>query len=321
MSEKIRVTVLMGGSSNEREVSLMSGTRVAESLDKEKYEVNTLDFTGSISKLNATLKKTDIVFIALHGTGGEDGKIQGLLDLLEVPYTGSGALSSAMAMHKGVSRIMYKNAGIPIAKGMEISAYSDISTLDAMTESIIAEIGIPCVVKPANEGSSVGVSIVTDANKLDEALSEAFLYDVDIIVEKFIKGIEISVPVLGTADPKALPAVEITPKSGFYDYENKYTAGKTEEICPARLTDAQTARAAELAIKAHNALRCINVSRTDMIVAEDDIYVIETNTIPGMTELSLLPLSAKAVGISFAELLDIMIMDTIGHDESEENEY
>ncbi len=318
MSDKIRVTVLMGGISNEREISLMSGTRVAEALNKEKYEVITLDFTGNISKLNATLKKTDVVFIALHGAGGEDGKIQSVLDLLEVPYTGSGQLSSAMAMHKGVSRIMYKNAGIPIAPGMELSAYSDDSTLESMTETIIADIGIPCVVKPANEGSSVGVSIVTDANKLEEALSEAFLYDVDIIVEKFIKGKEISVPVLGTAEPQALPAVEITPKSGFYDYANKYTAGKTEEICPARLSESQTKRAAELAVMSHNALRCTNVSRTDMIVAEDDIYVIETNTIPGMTELSLLPLSAKTVGISFPDLLDIIIMDTIGNDETEE---
>lgn len=311
---KLRVAVLLGGTSSEREVSLRSGARVADALDREHYDVRTVDFTGELKPIMALKGHVDVVFLALHGPGGEDGRMQGLLDLLDIPYTGSGVLASAMAMHKGIAKTIYRQAGIPTPPGLTFQAFDSDTSLAAQARQVREEIGLPCVVKPANEGSTIGISIVRAVNELEDALADAFCYDTEIVVEQFVDGIEISVPVLGTVDPRPLPAVEIVPGSGFYDYEAKYTPGATEEICPARISDTASAQAAAYAVRAHQALRCAGVSRTDMIVTGDEVTVLETNTLPGMTETSLLPLSAATVGLSYAALVEFLLADALGDD-------
>ncbi len=297
----------MGGVSSERAISLRSGANAAAALDREKFDVTMVDFTGDVAQITALAGVVDVALLMLHGPGGEDGRIQGLLDLLHIPYTGSGVLGSALAMHKGVAKAIYRDAGIPTPRGIVAEAGDR-----CLSEAVFSNIGYPCVVKPANEGSTIGISLVQDVEELEEALERAFQFDSELVIEEFVRGMEISVPVLGTEVLRALPAVEIIPQSGWYDYEMKYTAGATEEICPARLTEEQAARAAELALKAHRALCLKGISRTDMIVTDYDLIVLETNTLPGMTDTSLVPLCARTVGISFSELLEILIADARG---------
>jgi len=304
---KLQVAVIMGGISSEREISLRSGANAVAALDKDKYAVTTVDFTGDVAQITALAGVIDVAVLMLHGPGGEDGRLQGLLDLLHIPYTGSGVLGSALAMHKGMAKAIYRDAGIPTPKG--IIATIDEAYIGAV---VTTNVGFPCVVKPANEGSTVGISLVSNEEELEDALSSAFALDSELVIEEYVRGMEISVPVLGTEVLRALPAVEIVPKSGWYDYEMKYTAGATEEICPARLTAEQAQRAAELALKAHRALGLRGISRTDMIVTDYDLIVLETNTLPGMTNTSLVPLCARVVGISFSELMDILIDDARG---------
>lgn len=303
--DRVRVAVIMGGISSEREISLRSGAQVLAALDAAKYDVRSLDFTGDIAPLIALKGAVDVVFLALHGFGGEDGRIQGLLDLLDLPYTGTGVLGSAAAMHKGIAKALYRDAGIPTPRGIVLTA------LDGAITRVETEVGLPCVIKPANEGSSVGVSIVRDAAHLAPALTDAFRFDRDIVVEEYIAGVEISVPVLGTTELRALPAVEICPRAGFYDFQNKYTAGATEEFCPARISDTAAQAAENYAIRAHRVLCCKGYSRTDMFVVGDAVTVLETNTLPGMTPLSLIPLSARTAGMDFPALLDFIIADAL----------
>lgn len=309
---KLRVAVLMGGTSNEREVSLRSGTNVAQALDRNKYDVTTLDFTGSLEAILALKGQVDIVYIALHGPGGEDGRIQGLLDLLGLPYTGAGVLGSAMSMHKGMAKAMYWLAGIPTPQGITLRAFARETTHARQLKRVYDEVGLPCVVKPANEGSTIGISIVRQATDLEGALEQAFRFDSEVVVEEFIAGVEISVPVLGTQNPRPLPEIEIVPQSGFYDYEMKYTPGATQEICPARISETARHKAAQYAVRAHRTLCCKGVSRTDMIVTDDEVTVLETNSLPGMTDTSLLPLAAKTAGITFPKLVDFIIADALG---------
>ena len=302
---KLRIAVLMGGTSSERSVSLKSGSMVAAGLDRAKYDVLPVDFTGEVAPIVALQDRVDVVFLTLHGPGGEDGRMQGLLDLLGIPYTGSGVLGSALAMHKGVAKLIYRQVGIPTPDG--ITLWRDESEPATRVREAV---GLPCVVKPVCEGSTFGISIVREERELAPALAEAFRYGNEVIAEQFVEGVEISVPVLG-ADPVALPAIEVIPKSGFYDFEMKYTPGATEEICPARISPAAAAKAADYAVRAHRALCCYGVSRTDLIVAGADPVALETNSLPGMTETSLLPLSARVAGISFSELLDRLIRDAL----------
>jgi len=308
MMGKLRVAVLMGGMSNERPVSLKSGAMVAATLDCAQYDVLPVDFTGDVMQIVALHGHVDVVFLALHGTMGEDGRIQGLLDLLGIPYTGSGVLGSALAMHKGMAKQIYRQCGIPTPESITLSKEDGIA---ASAARIAATINPPCVVKPTCEGSTFGITIVRAEDEWASALDQAFTYGDEVIVEEFVQGVEISVPVLGDP-PQALPAVEIIPKSGFYDFEMKYTPGATEEICPARISPAATERAAMYAVQAHRALCCRGVSRTDMIVRGDAPSVLETNSLPGMTETSLLPLSARVAGIAFPALLDRMLRDALG---------
>jgi D-alanine-D-alanine ligase len=227
-----------------------------------------------------------------------------LLDLLNIPYQGSGVIGSAVAMNKLVSKKLYKQSSIPSPPYIAVNQYDRPDP-----EKFAGQLGMPLVVKPVSGGSSIGMSIVRSVDLLKSAVNDAFAFDKTVIIEKYIKGIEITGSVIGNDKPEALPVVEIVPDKDhdFFDFHAKYTAGITQEICPARIDDAISEKAKTYAKMAHKALFCRGYSRTDMILDDKDIYVLETNTIPGMTETSLLPLAAKTAGISFSRLLDKLI--------------
>jgi D-alanine-D-alanine ligase len=301
---KKTIALLAGGISSEREVSLNSGQQVFQALDKDKYDVRRYDPQNDLPKLVTEASEIDAALIILHGPYGEDGTIQGLLELLDIPYQGTGVLGSALAMNKLAAKQMYEKAGLPVP------AYA-VTMLESPGDAglLVQQLGLPLVIKPANAGSSIGMSIVRDADELAPALSRAFEHDATAIVERFVQGIEITVGVLGNEPLQALPVIEIIPGRDheFFDYTAKYTPGATREICPARI-DADAARKAqEYAQAAHRALYCKGYSRTDMILCGADIFVLETNTIPGMTPTSLFPQAAQAAGISFGRLLDRLI--------------
>ncbi|MDR1185271.1 MAG: D-alanine--D-alanine ligase [Coriobacteriales bacterium] len=300
------VALLYGGASGEREVSIASGNGVREALEAEGFTVFFID-TGEhdfIDQLCAA--KPDVAFIALHGKGGEDGCIQGLLETLGIPYTHSGVGASALAMDKVVSKIVYEAYDLKNARFKVVRKDQAGESMD----SILASIGLPCVVKPVSDGSSLGVSIPKTREEFFQALDEGFETGDVLLVEEFIKGVEVTVPVLGNKvdDLFALPLIEIVPKNEFYDYESKYEEGGSEHIIPARITDEEALACRQAAIKAHEVIGCVGVSRTDLIVtAAGTPYLIETNTIPGMTRTSLVPEAAKKAGISPGELYRLLI--------------
>lgn len=302
---KLTIALISGGISSEREVSLNGGNQVYEAIDKSKYEIVRYDPKTDLAKLVNDAPKIDAALIILHGKYGEDGTIQGMLDLLGIPYQGSGVLGSAVAMNKLAAKHLYIQAGLLTPPYIVIQKEDDI---DYTMESI-EKFGLPVVIKPVTSGSSIGLSIVKSINNLKSALDKAFLHDHTVLIEKYMDGIELTGGVIGNQKLQALPIVEIIPGAEyeFFDYKAKYTPGASKEICPARINDFLTQKAQDCAIKAHKALFCRGYSRTDMILKENDIYVLETNTIPGMTPTSLLPLAAKTAGISFSQLLDQLI--------------
>jgi D-alanine-D-alanine ligase len=302
--KKLNVALLSGGLSPEREVSIKGGDQVYEALDKAKYAVVRYDPATDLAKLVANASHTDVAFIVLHGSYGEDGTVQGLLDLLNIPYQGSGVLGSALAMDKWTSKRLYKEAGLPVPS-CDVLARGQ--TYDR--ESFAERPGYPLVVKPRHGGSSIGTSIVESPKRLDEALERAFARGPHVIVERYLNGIEITGSVLGNHHLEVFPIVEIIPESNhiFFDYEAKYKKGATREICPAHISQDLSELARSYAVVAHRALCCRGYSRTDMIIYDETIYVLETNTIPGMTPVSLFPLAAKAAGMSFSDLLDRLI--------------
>ncbi|MEJ2232882.1 MAG: D-alanine--D-alanine ligase [Syntrophobacterales bacterium] len=302
--DKLTVALLSGGRSAEREVSLKSGEQVYQALNKEKYHIRRYDPRDDLARLMAEAEEINVALIILHGRYGEDGTIQGLLELLDIPYHGSGVLGSALAINKIQSKRLYEYAGLPV------SPYLILDRSDPGAQNKVRDaLGFPVVVKPEHEGSSIGLSIVGDADHFQPALDLAGQYDRLVLVEKYITGTEITGAVLGNLNPKPLPLVEIIPgdQYSFFDYEAKYKPGATKEICPARLSAELTEKAQDYAVRAHRALRCRGYSRTDMIVSDNEAYVLETNTIPGMTATSLYPQAAAAAGISFSELLDRLI--------------
>ena len=302
--KKLTVALLAGGISSEREVSLHSGEQVYEALDKSKYEVKRYDPKTDLALLVNDASKIDIALIILHGPYGEDGTVQGLLELLNIPYQGSGVLGSALAMNKAVTKQLYEKSDLPVPPYI---IYDRSEHVDA--DACVKQIGLPLVVKPVEGGSSVGMSIVNSTAELQNALVKAIAYDNSILVESYIDGTELTVGVIGNKKLKAFPVIEIIPDKNhaFFDYEAKYTAGITQEICPARLDEEATLEAQSYAKIAHQALFCRGYSRTDMILQDKKIYVLETNTIPGMTATSLLPQAAQAAGIDFTRLLDRLI--------------
>jgi D-alanine-D-alanine ligase len=322
---RIKVTVLMGGTSAEREVSLSTGRQILNALDPEKYTVSALDTASgqkflpvgvtqpfnqlhaadgmteitALPQLPLASEKPDVVFIALHGKGGEDGTVQGMLEVLGIRYTGSGVLASALAMDKAMSKRVLKTVGVRVPEDFALKRGHRMRP---------GSLPFPLIVKPNAQGSTIGMTIVRQQSEMEGALTTAFEYDDTVLVEQFITGTEITVPILGNNTLEVLPIVEIVPNGGFYDYKAKYTAGETDEIVPARIPDDVAVEARRIAKLCHQTLGCRGMSRTDMIVtAQNEIYTLEVNTIPGMTPTSLLPRSAGAALISFPQLLDKLI--------------
>jgi D-alanine-D-alanine ligase len=302
--KKLTVALLSGGISSEREVSLNSGKQVFAALDKEKYTILCYDPKTDLQRLVADAPKIEAALIILHGPYGEDGTVQGLLDLLNIPYQGAGVLGSAVAMNKLMSKQLYQQAGLPVPSYLALKRSDTLDPAD-----IAARLGLPVVIKPVQGGSSVGMSIVRSEKDLPGAIQKAFDYDTSVLVEAYIDGIEITGGVLGNSDPEALPLIEIIPDKSheFFDYEAKYTAGVTQEICPARIDEVLTEKARTYAVMAHEVLGCRGYSRTDLMLKGRDFFVLETNTIPGMTATSLFPQAAAAGGLPFGQLLDRLI--------------
>lgn len=306
MSEPIHVAVLMGGWSNERPVSLMSGNGVADALEKVGYKVSRVDMDRNVAQVLAGLRP-DVVFNALHGVPGEDGSVQGMLDLMGIKYTHSGMVTSVIAIDKELTKQRLVPAGIPMPKGTIVAS-----------ESLYAgdPLPRPYVLKPVNEGSSVGVAIVKADGNYGNPISREAIgpwqeFDT-LLAEPFIKGRELTVAVLGG---KPLCVTELKPKSGFYDFDAKYTDGLTEHVCPAQIPQDIADYMMELAQRAHELLGCKGASRTDFRwddeLGRDGVFVLETNTQPGMTPLSLVPEQAKQMGISYEQLVDILVKEAL----------
>ena len=295
-----KICVLMGGRSGEREVSLRSGQRVFDSLKRQGFSVISLDLEDDlISKLKQ--EKVDIVYIILHGKYGEDGAVQGLLELAGIPYTGSKVLASALAMNKLAAKRIFDAVGIPTPRYLGI----DSLEIKKEIEKVKKLFPLPLVLKPTSEGSSLGVHLIKKAEELDTILTKVANEYKEIFVEEYIKGKEVTVGIIGKGEGlQALPILELVPKKEFYDYEAKYTEGMTEFILPARLSKPLYQKTQAVALAAHKALGCYGVSRVDIIVGKDHVpYVHEVNSIPGMTERSDLPAEAAAAGISFDQLV------------------
>jgi D-alanine-D-alanine ligase len=299
-----KIGVLMGGLSAEREVSLKSGAAVHQALLAQDYRAVAIDVSRDLAAV-LVQEKIEAVFIALHGRYGEDGCVQGLLELLQIPYTGSGVLASALAMHKLYSKQAFTSAGILTAPFHHFRRGEQVRLTDL-------DFGLPLVVKPVQEGSSVGVSIVREEGQLEAALASAFRHDSEILVEQYIKGQEVQVGIL---DDRAIGAIEIVPKNEFYDFEAKYTDGMAEHIFPARLEPTLYVKAQQIGLAAHQALGCSGYSRVDLLVTEaGENYVLEVNTLPGMTALSLLPeIAAKGAGLPFEALVERIIESATLH--------
>ncbi len=287
----------MGGTSSEREISLVTGGAISNALKKMKYQVIDIDLKGKISE---ALKKNpvDIIFNALHGRFGEDGVVQSVLEDFKIPYTGSGVLSSAIGMAKAFTK------DILISHGVVTPQYDLWLTQKESLKTFLARLKMeyPLIVKPEAQGSTVGMTIVKEPHKLKDALEYAAKYDHVVIIEKFIEGREVTAGVL---NGKALPLIEIKPKSGFYDYESKYTKGKTEYLCPAPIEEEFAKKIQKQAVYIFEKLRCRGCARSDFIVTQhDEIFFLEINTLPGMTSTSLVPKAAAQLGLSFEDLVE-----------------
>lgn len=342
----MNIVVLCGGTSTERDISIKTGNMVCEALrskghnaivvdiycgnkeiDMEAPFAENYDLDTEIAKIKACTgklddfakekaengvgffgdnvielcKMSDIVFMALHGANGEDGKVQAVFDLYDIRYTGTGAIGSAMAMDKGITKEIFRANNVPTPNGIMLHKGDD-------TSLSLYGMKLPCVVKPCCGGSSVGVTIANTDEEYEKGLNEAFRYEDEIIVEEYVKGREFSVGVIAG---KALPIIEIVPKEGFYDYTNKYVPGKTEDICPAVLSDEITKRMQEAAVLGSKVLRLGSYSRLDFLLDENDnIYCLEANTLPGMTATSLLPQEALVIGYTFPDLCELLIEES-----------
>ncbi|SMD05893.1 D-alanine--D-alanine ligase [Sporomusa malonica] len=303
-----KIAVVMGGPSAEREVSLNTGRAILAALQEKGYNAIGIDLAPRHFVDQLKKEKIDLVFNAIHGLYGEDGLIQGTLEMLGIPYTGSGVLASAVAMDKAVTKRLFTAAGIPTPRSR---LYNKHDAGRDLASEILLEFGMPVVVKSAAQGSSIGVVIVEEPANIEFAVKEAFKYSDHIVVEEFIKGKELTISILGTDQPEALPIIEIVPESGRYDYSSKYTKGATEYIVPARLEAEVASYVQQVALEAYKLLNCRGIGRVDvMLDSNNKPYVLEVNTIPGMTATSLVPKAAAAVGISFADLCERILLMT-----------
>ena len=294
-----KVGVLLGGLSSEREVSLRTGEAVLVALRDRGHDAVPIYVDRDVD-VALRQEKIDVAFIALHGRWGEDGCIQGLLETLGIPYTGSDVLASALAMHKGRAKELFRLNNLPTP------AYYTLTAEDAIDlAGVHGDFGFPCVVKPINEGSSVGITICASFDELVHAVEKALAFDDELLVERYIVGREVSVAVL---DGRAIGAVEIAPRAGFYDYANKYTKGATDYFVPPRLSPERYRGVLAQAQRANSALGCRGATRVDMIISDSgNEFILEVNTVPGLTPTSLLPKIAEAGGMSFGELCDLML--------------
>ena len=290
-----KIAVLMGGSGEEREVSLKSGKAIKKALNENGYDVLSIVMDNRVSGIIEKLSSVDMVFLGLHGDIGENGTIQGLLDALGIIYTGSGPLSSAICMDKNISKIIAKNNGIMTPKW---------KLCDTVIDD--AKMNYPVIVKPNGQGSTVGLRIAHNESELKPALEYAFNYDNSVLVEEYIQGRELTVMLI---DGKAQPVCEIIPSHEFYDYECKYTAGMSKYICPAEIDDNISNYVKKISENLFDLLKCENYSRADFRMDDQNkFWFLEMNTLPGMTDTSLAPMSALAAGISFNELIDKIVM-------------
>jgi len=291
------ITVLYGGTSAEREVSLRSGEAIAKGLTTAGYQVSLID-TKDYCLSDLVKEKTDLVFIALHGRGGEDGCVQGALEYMNIPYTGSNVLGSALSMDKIRSKQVMQAVGLPTAKFLVVNT-DDYQAKNA--KEILISLGGKVMVKPANEGSSIGMAMAESPEQLNNALTEAFGFDDEVLVEAWINGPEYTVSILGT---KALPAIHMETPRAFYDYEAKYQSNSTQYHCPCGLTEAEESELKAISLKAFKATGASSWGRVDVMRnSNDEWQILEVNTVPGMTETSLVPKAAKVFGLSFSELV------------------
>lgn len=298
-----KVAVLRGGNSGEREVSLASGNAVAEALKTVGFQVTVLDPAEKKDLIDLVENDYDVAFLALHGRGGEDGTMQGFLETIGLSYTGSGVYASALAMSKCNAKQRYKEAGLPTLPSVTLSKAQDYSIDD-----IVEELGDHCVIKASKEGSSIGLYIEKGAEAIQDAIDKAFEHDDQVLVEKYCKGRELTVGVIGNADPTALPIIEIVPRNEFYDFDAKYSPGGSTHICPAEIDEGIAAKIRSCAEQAHKAIGCRGESRTDFLLEENgDFWILETNTLPGMTATSLLPDAASKIGLSYEDLCKKLI--------------
>lgn len=341
---KINVAVIMGGRSSEHDISMKSGATVISALDKNRYNVkpikieksgkwlitpgyltaipekvspkflnstqqNLVPVTANSALHRASEDKVDVVFIALHGKYGEDGTLQGMLELMGIPYTGSGVLASSLAMDKVKSMELYQFHGFKVPAYFIFSKYDSQQEIESLAKRIHKKIGFPCVCKPVDGGSSKGTFLLKSEKELQKAVSAGFKITKEIIFQKYIQGDEVTCSILDCDEkPIALPPTQIIPKtSEFFDVHAKYKKGATEEVTPARLPLPVIKRIQKIALKVHKLLGCSGLSRTDMIIRKGVYYLLETNTVPGMTQTSLFPQAAKCVGIEFPELLNKII--------------
>lgn len=299
------VAVVMGGPSAEREVSLNTGAAIANALREYGY-TNVVEIGLDPRNFGKQLaeSKAEVVFNAVHGLYGEDGRLQTLLEIREMPYTGSGMIASVSCMDKVITKRMLRDAGISTPACLIVNKKES-----GIKEKIMQRFRLPVVIKPASQGSSIGVEIVKEEKQLDEALANAFKYSRDILVEEFIGGKELTVSMMQKdGEVVALPVIHIAPHSGTYDYHSKYTKGATEYICPADLDEETTKKVQEISKQAYEVLGCSGVARADVMLDEEgNGYVLEINTVPGMTATSLVPKAAAAAGISFPELCNIIL--------------
>jgi D-alanine-D-alanine ligase len=309
----VKVAVLRGGKSAEREVSLMSGTQVEKALRKRGHDVTGVDIdlnTWDVLRDGSF----ECVFNALHGRLGEDGTVQGMLELLGLPYTGSGILASALCMDKARANTMMAAAGLDIPPFEEVEITDGVA--GDLVERLVAAFGLPLVVKPVREGSTIGLTIANDVDQAASGLVLAGRYDRRVLVQQFAAGTEITVGVLATPDVQVLPTLEIVSDNPVYDYDAKYTAGKSHHIIPARISEVAQRESAESARRAFIELGCAGMARVDIIVdANGTPWVLEVNTVPGLTELSLLPDAARAAGIPFDELCQRLVDHAVGRHE------
>ena len=297
-----KIVVVMGGPSTEAEVSRRSGTAILEALKAKGYNAEGLELNPATFANDIKASGAEFVFNALHGKFGEDGIIQGTLEMMGIPYTGSGVMAAAVTMDKVATKRFFMAEGIPTPKAHTYFRY-EFKKRD-LTGEILQEFSVPVVVKASSQGSSIGVVIVEKAEELEAALSEAFKYDREVLVEEFIKGRELTVAVWGNEEKQeALPIIEITTVTGRYDYVTKYKVGASPHILPAPIPEEVTKKVKEIAIRAFAVCGCSGMARVDFMLGEDNQpYAIEVNTIPGMTETSLVPDAGRAAGIEFPEL-------------------